>query len=242
MEILTAQKADIHFWVGFYGDTDCCDWASKKAYLDMNRTMTFPRDDSKDEKTIKKERQELVDKGTKIIRDRLGCLTEEFDSWHGKTCDRLIECYGGKLQDRKTKESTSLTYGQAQKWLNMTLKYLWLLDRVGFIADDDIHQFIQKNGDLFHVPLDSYILRYAAKQSKKKKESFDLDNGLKGFDCKTHWGDFNSTWSQITEAEKYLEYQQALRSAIQGKTPLEWELEHWHKALGYYDHKDTDKS
>ena len=34
-------NADISFWTGFYNDEDCFSWASNKAYLDMNRTMTF---------------------------------------------------------------------------------------------------------------------------------------------------------------------------------------------------------
>ena len=34
------------------------------------------------------------------------------------------------------------------------------------------------------------------------------------------------------------EYQIKLRGAVEGKSPLEWELVHWHKALNYYDKPD----
>lgn len=45
-----------------------------------------------------------------------------FDKWHKKTCRKIIECY-----DEVNSDKSIFTYGNAQKWLNMVLKYLWLL-------------------------------------------------------------------------------------------------------------------
>ena len=62
------------------------------------------------------------------------------------------------------------------------------------------------------------------------------NNALKtDVDFNTYWELFKSTWSAIENADKYYKYQSELASAIENNiSPLEWELEHWHKALKYY--------
>ena len=45
-----------------------------------------------------------------------------FDKWHKKTCRKIIECY-----DEVNSDKSIFTNGNAQQWLNMVLKYLWLL-------------------------------------------------------------------------------------------------------------------
>jgi hypothetical protein len=44
---------------------------------------------------------------------------ETFDNIHKGICDELKRIYG----------AFGFTYGQAQKWINMTLKYYYLLDK-----------------------------------------------------------------------------------------------------------------
>ena len=250
MSILTAYKSDFAFWTGFYNDddkdnsTDCFSWASNKAYLDMNRTMTFkdiPKNNTQKEKDrVDKERKELRDRGTEVIRDRFKEMNGSFETWHKDTCEKMMEIYKGELVLReggkRTDQQTNLTFGQAQKWLNMTLKYLWLLNRLGMIKDSSIADVITKHQSEFHVPLDSYILRYVAKQDKNKNDEFSSqDNAL---DCSTDferfWEAFGSAWSHIDDSDLYYQYQEELAKAIKKSTPLEWELEHWHKAVKYY--------
>lgn len=246
MSNITVPKKDIYFWIGFYNDEDCCSWASNKAYLDMNRTMTFkdiPKNDSQQEKDrVDKQRKEWRDKVTEAIRNGFSNQTNDFERWHRDICTKLIEVYGnGQLVSRdgkkRTNTSTGLMYGQAQKWVNMTLKYLWLLNRLNLINDPNISTFIKKHEKTFHVPLDSYILKYVARRDKSKKEPFSPknNNALTNVDFNPYWELFNSTWSAIENEDKYYEYQSKLASAIENNiSPLEWELEHWHKALKYY--------
>ena len=238
---------DIYFWTGFYNDEDCCTWASNKAYLDMNRTMTFkeeiPKGNAQEEKRIKKQRAEWVAKSTDIIRQNLKTPPQaDFNEWHKQTCTQIIDFYGeDKLVLRTNKarssNSTKLTYGQAQKWVNMTLKYLWLLNRLDLISDNSIRNFIQEYEKSFHVPLDSYILKYVAKQNKANNKPFDSQNNCLNGDFQKYWELFKSEWSTTIDTEhmkEYYEYQSALAKAIKNSFPLEWELEHWHKALKYY--------
>lgn len=63
-----------------------------------------------------------------------------------KTCEKIIECYDGVNSNKSI-----FTNGNAQKWLNMALKYLWLLGALPI----DIKE------ERLHAPIDSYILQEA---------------------------------------------------------------------------------
>lgn len=105
----------------------------------------------------------------------------------------IIDCY--------KKASVVLTCGQAQKWVNMTLKYLYVLD------EDMIESVFQ----YCHVPLDNYI--------------FDYSEKIYGI------GKPKTAWSRWTDYKKdYMAYQDALRRMINDDTPLGWEFEAWIKA------------
>ena len=239
-------KDDISFWTGYYNNEDCFSWASNKAYLDMNRTMTFreiPKNNSQKEKNrIEELRRTWRDMGTNIIRENSHNFSIDFTDWHKLVCEKLIEIYGNdklvkKENKKRTEDAVKLTYGQAQKWLNMTLKYLWLLNRLELINDKKTIAFVQTYEKSFHVPLDSYILRYVAKQDKSKRDIF-LSKNNNSLDCDVdfsdYWTLFGSTWSHIDNPDNYYEYQEKLASAIKKGSPLEWELMHWHEAIKYY--------
>lgn len=237
------------FWTGFYPEdpnADAFQWASEKAYLDMNRTMTFldvARDNSKAElDRVEKLRALRRNQGTCTIRRQFRQMYSPFDEWHRETCEKLIDVYDNDFLvlregNVRTEIPTKLTYGQAQKWLNMTLKYLWLLRRFGMLPEEDgiiAGQF----GHQFHVPLDSYILRYISRQNRTKTSPFSLccSNGLDPeVSFQDMWSKFGSTWSRISDMDAYYLLQQKLARAAKDLAPLEWELIHWHKAMRYYD-------
>ena len=54
---------------------------------------------------------------------------EDFDDWHFNICCAIRKLY--------RENGVALTFGQAQKWANMTLKYLYMLEnhffRIGFV-------------------------------------------------------------------------------------------------------------
>lgn len=239
---------DIAFWTGFYSEDDPITWASNKAYLDMNRTMTFRVSDSgkseKEKCAIQEERNKWRDSVTKVISDRIdeSKVCEHFDTWHKETCKEIISIYKpesiseSKLVKRdgrkRTEESAELTLGQAQKWLNMTLKYIWLIYRLNLL-DESLSAFVRQNQNSFHVPLDSYLIRYI-KQTPVRGNKF----GNNGLSQKYSIADFNGCeWSKISLSnyDNYQNYQKAIRDDLKKAiSPLEWELEHWHKALVYY--------
>ncbi|MCI5948919.1 MAG: hypothetical protein MRZ22_08370, partial [Oscillospiraceae bacterium] len=82
-----------------------------------------------------------------VIKEAIVTIDKPYDTWHNDTCNNIISQYPENV----------LSYGQAQKWLNMTVKYVYvlkLLDRFQgqykYISDEHVSEF--------HVPIDSYIL------------------------------------------------------------------------------------
>lgn len=120
--------------------------ASDRAYLDLCRTL---RDANG--KSFSK-----ISKGTKskmktAIAETIGnhvtdmpCFDQDsFDKWHEDTCKTIIEVF-----EQTIGNGWELSYGQAQKWLNMTLKYLYMLS----------YEFSDTQLSRFHAVIDNYIL------------------------------------------------------------------------------------
>ncbi|WP_256254428.1 hypothetical protein [Streptococcus sanguinis] len=122
-----------------------------------------------------------------LDRDKL-CQTD-FDSWHHRTCDVLIDCY--------LSNEILFTYGRAQKWINMTFKYLYML---GAVSLNFVLPFL-------HVPIDNIVLERAEKQLGISRPS----------PVWWSWGDYVF----------YLQYQDNLRQKIEKEAPLRWEFHNW---------------
>lgn len=238
-KLLEELEADFRFWTGLYDD-NYVKWASDKAYLDMNRTMTFKEvgNTEKEKKDIQSKRAKLRDDVTnEVIKQKfLKYSGQDFYEWHEDVCNAIIKKYNNKLVKRegnsRTEEYTDLTYGQAQKWLNMTIKYLWLIKRLGLVKDENeegkkIIEIFSKYEKKFNIPLDSYIIKYAEKAHSQNELKESINSSLIG----------GSKWSKIDSYDNYKQYQKKLKRAIKESFPLEWELKHWHKAIEYYNNK-----
>ena len=92
----------------------------------------------------------------------------------------------------------------------MTLKYMLVTGE----WDDKLEHY----KSFLHVPLDSYIIA-AAKQNEKEK----IYDGMAIYGLGVE--DRIGTWSKITDYEKYLEYQKAIRKKV--KSPIDWEGQAW---------------
>jgi hypothetical protein len=111
----------------------------KRAYLDFSRTLVLPKNCKTDERNTKRAKTELFLKTKLIELIKKSDLTQAgFDKLHEKLCADL------KF------EWDELTIGQAQKWINMSLKY-WLLFGESRIPN------IESNSKFFHIPIDSII-------------------------------------------------------------------------------------
>ena len=134
--------------------------------------------------------------GSLLIKKSMDQISGSFDDWHAELCKGLIEIY--------TPER--LSYGQAQKWVNMTIKYVYVLKRLGVI-DEDIFPYISdEHKDLFHPPIDSYVLREVLKDYSSwsgiedNAEYEEKREGLKakGFDFKAEL----DKWPEIAKKQR----------------------------------------
>ena len=112
--------------------------ASNRAYRDMCRTLKFDVLPKDTKATIISELKEAVNVIFKeeipIINEGNITSPEEFNLWHCKVC--------GIIKDLYEDYDIKFTYGQAQKWVNMNLKY-----------QKDIRERIEKDSNIDVPPL-----------------------------------------------------------------------------------------
>lgn len=194
---------------------------ARRAYLDLARTVKYKYSSSELDKakkdpdkceyrnmqnnTITNTCQNLISS----IENYPGDNTD-FDSWHKNECRKIQDTMNDtKLDNGEKLLKEDFTFGQAQKWVNMTLKYLWLLDMLpkGISAED------------LHVPIDSFIL-----------EALKNDNS--DISCKDGTYKYQGeAWSQLT-TDNYDTIQKEIRKVAKKKennTPIEWESTAWIK-------------
>lgn len=126
------------------------------------------------------------------IKEMLKNISKDYDDWHGKTCKIIQKIYNDKGID--------FSYGQAQKWINMTTKYLYVFSLIFADREDErlfvIPEAIIKHHEKLHIPIDNYIL------SELQLDKF-------------------APWSKMDE-DMYNE----CRNNFVGKD-IDWELENW---------------
>lgn len=140
METILTSDIKENFYIRLYFNTTNGfeNAGLKRAYLDFNRTLKIKNKNSVDRKEVQTKTQEfLKSKLLHLIRKKIN-TQDEFDFEHKKLCFELINFWD------------ELKIGQAQKWINMTLKY-WLL-----FGNDKIN-YIEENSTFFHIPIDSYV-------------------------------------------------------------------------------------
>lgn len=144
-----------------------------------------------------------------------------FNKWHEKLCDKIvtINCEVEQLQAKdetvrrinisdilchtdKNIQSGVFTYGQAQKLVNMMLKYLYIYYKCeGWNDLDDLVTY-------FHVPIDSYVLKEALQDEKYN----------------------DIPWSKINCYEEYICCQEEIQTFVQKRNypnAFMWELTEW---------------
>lgn len=207
---------------------------AKRAYLDLARTVKYRYSSSElKEMKSKKSSEEDKDKATNFIDSKneliknicenilfpietkegeISFKNSDFDDWHKAKCREIINFMNNSIDKSNTEIlKESFTIGQAQKWVNMTLKYLWLLNALPTGVKPEY----------LHVPIDSYIIEIAYDNKNK------FENALGLLEEKPE-----DSWSKLPKYETYFEIQEAIRKAIKTNTtnetiPIKWESLAW---------------
>lgn len=116
---------------------DLLDAALRSAYGDLCRTIRGFSKHNEHDYIYNTCMQVIYDDVTRLFKYKK-VNQDMFDQWHKISCERLVE-YSTKI----------LTYGQAQKWINMTLKNLSMLD----------HRLTESTYEFYHVPIDNFVLK-----------------------------------------------------------------------------------
>lgn len=212
-----------------------CAKCAKRAYLDLARTVKYNYSSSKlEEMKSKKSSEEDRDEANNFIESKNNLIknicenilshietkegeisfkNSDFDDWHKAKCEEIINFMNNSIDKSNTKilkKEEKFTIGQAQKWVNMTLKYLWLLDALPDNIDEN---------DL-HIPIDSYIIEIAYDNKNKFDNALGLEEKPK------------ESWSKLSEYKNYFGIQKEIREAIKTNAtketiPIKWESLAW---------------
>ena len=141
--------------------------AIDRAYVDMT-SHTLQYNGFKDDEDGIKEKWRCRYNASCVISDgfkNYPLNNDTFDSWHKYIIEKIKHEYG----------KHDLTEGQAQKWLNMTIKYIFVFANL-FGNDygrlDEINVFLNDTSvDDYKCPIDSYVLK-GANMIKPEKNSY----------------------------------------------------------------------
>lgn len=188
---------------------------AKRAYLDLNRTLVRQdkeSDNSSFSNTISGQIADIIymNRKKKIAERKVAA----FKYYNNESLRMIVKGCLQETQNSRKEESGEdevqrcFHYGQFQKWINMTFKYM---DVIGMIKEDD--------EKILDIPLDSYIMRAMS----QKGIEFPRNVGGKG-----NYTDASVKWSRLTK-EEYDEIVKDYRKpdCDISKSPIEWEHEEW---------------
>lgn len=179
----------------------------------------------------------------------------DYDKWHKAICDEMTKCYEN-VKMKSSQDGSAFTYGNAQKWLNMTVKYLFIVNSVmemleaakGFcnFYENKFEPYEQK----FHVPIDSFIIeslwdnKDTVEETSKwlhiyKEKTPKRNKGTLG----TYSTEKYKVWSRFEE-EDYRKAKKHIDGKISegGVSPMEWENDSWIRVAQNRRDKEENKT
>lgn len=162
-----------------------------RAYLDFNRTLHGIAKNNNGDGLRNAATACLIKllSGLSLKRIR---TQSDFDKWHKSACDQLRQLY-------RSHGFTRFSIGQAQKWLNMALKYVFTFGQKRLPGFAKLYPFA-------HVPVDSVVLKCT----------------------RAHGGQpLSVPWSRLDDYATYLEFQKLFRQLFRGSVPLAAEFRLW---------------
>lgn len=215
---------------GYFGITlenskdDIISAAINRAYRDAASHVLSLKDDSK--KDTEKGKKLFADASELIKKFIEEVLTNgaqnEYNEKHHILCEKLTSKYSNSANS-----GYEFSYGVAQKWVNMTMKYLSVILTI-FSEYKSTHVFVNTYKNSFqaiehslHVPIDGYILEYVSNKKYSNVEPIDIAKKE---------NKNNLAWSKY-EKDDYQKLQISIKEMYINEPtfPLDWENEAWIK-------------
>lgn len=146
-----------------------------RAYGDFKRTLRGIGDHEGADQARNSADAALIEMFTEVQATNAP-TQQQFDAWHRGACDRLAAIY-------QQRGYNSFFVGHAQKWLNMTFKYIYVM------GERRLARFGHLYG-LCHVPLDNILI-----------------DALRGYG----FAPLGCAWSNLNNYETYLDRQHWVR-------------------------------
>lgn len=192
-----------------------------KKYIEGDNART-KRNKEKIRNTVKKHIKSSFVEENYSLSKRL--FVNDFDEWHEEVCNSIVNIGNCNIEGLEAKDKTEnvakistilrhidkeipgvFTYGQAQKLVNMMLKYLYIYYQCEGWND------LEKIVSSFHVPIDSFVLKavFSGNDQYNKK-----------------------AWSKFVDyKEDYMACQRDIEKFVKEKTnypsTFMWELTEW---------------
>lgn len=209
-----------------------------KAFIDATNQGAFnsliSKDDPRKANIGKAKEEASKTLFTEILKYQEHKSKPDFNDWHQRICERIQECYANDF-------SKEFTYGNAQKVVNMTLKYLYLLSGVTENCGAEESELkkilvsIRNDSEYLHIPIDSYIIdeiwRESNKEDRRNLPRHQKDSVVKPKyekDDYKHPSDYIKPWSTWNKCD-YKSVRELIGRLLKkkNKDPLEWETEAW---------------
>lgn len=186
------EECLIIFYFGRHKDN--LSLCQQRAYEDFKRTLSgigkphvFPR-----AKEARSRADQALGQMFSTVRDMHALTEEKFDEWHRTACESLAAIY-------RECGYPSFYLGHAQKWLNMTFKYIYVMGEQRLARFDHLY-------DLCHAPLDNILMDALRKE------------GFHSLPC---------PWSRLNDYDTYLDRQHSIRNQFSPMVPLDVEFRLW---------------
>lgn len=207
--------------------------AIRKAFNDATGQGAFNTIVSKESKeNLEEVKAKALDTMYRILNRH--CLQRDSfkNDWHKQWCNEIVDIF----EAIKSKDgTTAFTYGNAQKWINMTLKNMYIM-AIAFKSSEktdknDWCNDIINNANCFHVPIDNYVLEMAVTDFNTMNDLIKI-HGKKNKLYRIISGGKEYCWSSIPTYCMYSDFQDALKKEISKKyneSPIDWECREWVK-------------
>lgn len=190
----TRQDQEEFLFRLYFGErSDYLNMCIDRAYLDFNRTLHGIRN----HKEIYKSAKIVMAKSLQMLSQNKSTFRSStvFNEWHKNLCISLCKHYA---------ERGFVNYhiGQAQKWVNMALKYVFTMGEKRLPDYYHVYGFC-------HIPIDNIIIKNLSDYNPPR---------------------LTCAWSRIDNYDEYMAYQNWVRKFFNGSAPLAVEFFLWQKA------------
>lgn len=211
----------------------------RKAYKDASGQGAFNaligENDTDLRKNADSAKKEAIEEVIAAIRK-----PDTYQNWHNQLCERICEIF--RKYDVKKSDVYIWSYGNSQKIVNMSVKYVVLLSSIFNKLDKrneaqeelcEIGQFFTKNISDLDIPVDSFIIEALWEENAKTpyatiqiiKEKIKKDGTLGVYSS----GKYKS-WSKWDQGE-YETFEKSLKdyvkNQIEFENPFDWEGHAW---------------